>query len=76
MSIRRASARSNPDSPRPGHIERRSDFIKRFMTDRWVKTTYPTPAKATLAAEKEWARAKTESIISVTTFEDQFLMFY
>lgn len=73
MPMRRAT---NPDSPRPFNCERRTDFLKRFVSDQWVKTAYPTVAKSTLAAEREWLRAKRDSLISVTTSVDQFLLFY
>lgn len=59
---------------RPYELERKQDYIDRCLKDRRIKSEY-TPIKARIAAEREWSRAKSRSVVSVTTVEGEFLMF-
>lgn len=61
--------------PRPMDCERKSSFIVRFTADPDTKRAYDTPSRRLLGAEQAWARAKAASIVSISTSEDQFLLF-
>lgn len=72
LSNRRASV---SPYPRPRDLELREDYIARFMEDEQVQASYRAPVKARIAAEREWARAKAQSMVSVTTSFGESLMF-
>jgi hypothetical protein len=61
--------------PRPMDGERKADYVARIVADKRVKQAYDTPAKRMLAAERVWAQAKAQSLVSITTATDQFLLF-
>lgn len=60
---------------RPLALESREHYIARFMEDEQMQAAYRMPLKLRVAAEREWQRAKSQSMVSVTTSKGQFLMF-
>ena len=63
------------NSPQPKEYEKKSVFCARFITHPIVTKSYSTLVKRHLAAERRWAKAKSESMISVTTGEGEVLLF-
>lgn len=62
--------------PYPAPTERRSHFLLRFARSEKVKERFGgNPAKAASAAVAAWESARLDSTVSVTTSEDQFLVF-
>jgi hypothetical protein len=59
--------------PLPGHAERRSSFMWRWMRSPRVKKMYH--GHTTEEGARVWAEAKARSIVSVKTLEDEFLVF-
>lgn len=73
--VGRPSARNSLATPTPRDMEARSLFNSRFGAADVVRSKWPTPVKRMLAAERAWAAAKRESLVSISTSEDQFLLF-
>lgn len=61
--------------PRPREVESKSEYLMRFQADKGVKQAYDSPARRTVAAEAAWSRAKDQSMVSITTSYDSFLLF-
>jgi len=59
--------------PSPGHTERRSAFLWRWMKSPRAKKVFH--GKVAAEGVKVWEEAKSRSIVSVRTFEDEFLVF-
>lgn len=75
MSKIKRVVKTGPVLPKPRDLEAKTDFVRRFVIDPYVIVTYPTKVKRLLSAERAWAKAKAESLVSVTTSLDQFLLF-
>jgi len=61
--------------PAPHDFEHRVRYLARFMDHPMMIRMYPSPALRRAAAEQRWAKAKLESLISVTTSEGEALLF-
>lgn len=62
--------------PYPDTAERRSLFLQRWVQHPKVKRVYgANTTAATVAGIKAWNKAKLDSEVSVTTTEDEFLVF-
>ncbi len=61
--------------PWPFDTECHSDYLQRAVASREAKQAYDTPVKRTVAAERTWLQAKAQSMVSITTATDQFLLF-
>lgn len=62
-------------TPTPHDMEQHSDFVARYVKHATVARAYPTPCKRHLAAERQWAKAKRESLVSVKTSAGEVLLF-
>lgn len=71
---RPVSARHSLAVPVPRDLEPRSEWEARFNSSDVVRSKYPTPIKRKLAAEQAWRAAKKNSLVSIVTSEDQFLL--
>ena len=63
------------NTPAPHEYETKDAFCARFTTHATVMRHYPTPFKRHIAAETRWARAKSESLVSVKTDAGEMLLF-
>ena len=54
--------------PRPRELEARSDYIYRLQHDKELKVSF-------LIASNEWEKAKANSMVSIRTLSDEFLLF-
>ena len=61
-------------TPTPFDLEWRSEFIARFLDSSDTKRVYPLLFKRHMAAEQAWLKAKAESLVSVTTEREEFLL--
>lgn len=61
--------------PTPRDEERRSKFVKRFVSDQDVKNEFGTMSRRLAAAELAWNQAKNRSLVSIVTSEGEFLLF-
>ena len=61
-------------TPTPFDLEWRTEFVERFMDNPDTKRIYPLSFKRRMAAERAWKKAKAESLVSVTTSREEFLL--
>lgn len=59
--------------PIPGHAERRSSFMWRWMRSPQVKKAYH--GRTTQEGARVWEEAKMRAIVSVKTVDDEFLVY-
>ena len=62
-------------TPIPQSWEVKSDYLNRVNAHPAMIKAYPTPIKRRLAGEKRWAKAKTDSLVSIKTSVDEVLLF-
>ena len=63
------------NTPAPHEFELKTAFCARFVANPTVIRTYPTPLKRYLAAERRWAQAKSECLVSVISSAGEVLLF-
>ncbi len=63
------------NTPAPKEFERKNLFTERFLTHPTVIKSYSTLLKRRLAAERRWAKAKGESVVSIVTEGGEVLLF-
>ena len=73
--MKKSNKRVVSDFPRPYDCERQTDFYKRWTANQDVKHKFGTLVNRINAAEQEWKMAKSQSLVSVRTAEDEFLLF-
>lgn len=61
--------------PAPREWEMKTAYLARIDKDKATVRAYPTVAKRHLMAERRWAKAKRESIVSVSTSKGEVLLF-
>lgn len=59
----------------PLSLENKDVFIKRFCRAFDVRATFKTKLERIAAAEQVWNECKKESIVSVKTSHEEFLLF-
>jgi hypothetical protein len=64
------------DYPSPGALELRSAFLAKWRKHPRVRNVYGNNiARADMAGISAWEKAKARSVVSVTSNDDQFLVF-